>query len=118
MLKVLELASGSVGAERRERLRANARTMRSLLAPHVPIGPSESWIIPIVFGEDILTFDVVDFVQREGLDTSVMQFPSVPKNESRLRLFINSEHSEADLNKAAAIILKAADRFGFRKTSA
>ena len=118
MIKVLELARGTVGAERRARLHANARHMRSLLAPHVPIGPSESWIVPVIFGRDALTLDVVDFVQRQGLDTSVMQFPSVPKNEARLRLFINSEHSTADLERAARIILAAADRFGFRGVAA
>jgi glycine C-acetyltransferase len=118
MLKVLELARGPLGAERRARLEANARRMRALLAPHVPIGPSESWIVPVIYGRDALTFDVADFVQRHGLDTSVMQFPSVPKNEARLRLFINSEHSEDDLARAAVIILEAADRFGFRRADA
>ena len=118
MIKVLELARGSVGDERRARLRANASRMRTLLAPHVPIGPSESWIIPVIYGQDTLTFDVTDFVQRHGLDTSVMQFPAVPKNEARLRLFINSEHSDADLVGAAQIILEAADHFGFRKAAA
>jgi glycine C-acetyltransferase len=117
MIKVLELARGTVGDERRARLRANAAHLRALLAPHVPIGPSESWIVPVIFGQDALTFDVTDFVQRRGLDTSVMQFPSVPKNESRLRLFINSEHSAADLDRSAGIILEAADRFGFRRSA-
>jgi 7-keto-8-aminopelargonate synthetase-like enzyme len=114
MLKVLELARGSIGSERRARLHANACRMRALLAPHVPIGPSESWIVPVIFGLDTQTLEIVDFVQRAGLDTSVMQFPSVPKNESRLRLFINSEHSASDLERAAAIVIEAADRFGFR----
>lgn len=118
MIKVLELASGAVGDERRRRLVANARRLRELLAPHVPIGPSESWIVPVIFGRDALTFDVTDFVQRRGVDTSVMQFPAVPKNESRLRLFVNSEHSEADLVKAATVVIEAADHFGFRRVTA
>lgn len=117
MLKVLELASGPVGDERRARLVANARRMRELLAPHVPIGLSESWIVPVIFGQDTSTFDVTDFVQRHGLDTSVMTFPSVPKNEARLRLFINSEHTEQDLVRAADVIVRAAGQFGFRKAS-
>lgn len=115
MVKVLELARGPLGDERRSRLKANSDRMRALLAPHVPIGPSQSWIVPIIFGDDDLTLDVTDFVQRHGLDTSVMQFPSVPKGEARLRLFMNSEHSVEDIERAAKIVMAAADRFGFRK---
>jgi 7-keto-8-aminopelargonate synthetase-like enzyme len=118
MVKVLELARGPEGDARRRRLVANAKRMRELLRGEVAIGPSESWIVPVIFGLDSRTFDVTDFVQRRGLDASVMQFPSVPKNEARLRLFINSEHSEDDLTRAAAIVLEAADHFGFRTRAA
>lgn len=115
LVKVLELARGSEGDVRRKRLVANADKMRARLQPHVPVGLSESWIIPVIYGRDDRTLDIADFLQRNGLDSSILQFPSVPKNEARLRLFMNSEHSDQDIDQAADIVIKAADHFGFRK---
>jgi 7-keto-8-aminopelargonate synthetase-like enzyme len=42
-----------------------------------------------------------------------MQFPAVPKDEARIRMFVTSEHSLEQLHKAARIIREAADHFGF-----
>ena len=44
---------------------------------------------------------------------SVLQFPAVPVCESRIRLFVTSEHTPAQLDYAASIVLGAAERFGF-----
>ena len=106
MLKVLELASGEEGAKRRKRLKENARYLRSLLKDKVNLGKSETWILTVIFGNDKKTLDVNNYLQRQGLDTSTLQFPAVPKNEARIRLFVTSEHRKKQLDKAAAIILE------------
>ena len=77
------------------------------------IGRSTSWIVPVMYGDDAITLRLNDHLQRRGLDASVMQFPAVPKNQGRIRMFVTSEHSEAQLREAASIILDAAREFGF-----
>lgn len=68
-----------------------------------------------MFGKDTKTLDVNNYLQRQGLDGSTMQFPAVPKNEARIRLFVTSEHTKEQLEKAASIIIKTAREFKFLK---
>lgn len=113
MIAVLGLVRTADGAERRARIRDNAAMFRGLLSPYVDIGASESWIVPVFYYRDELTFVLNDFLQRRGLDGSIMQFPAVPKNEARVRLFVTAEHTHEQLRRAARIIREAADHFGF-----
>ncbi len=115
MVKVIELAMTEIGKERRKRLKTNAAFFRSLLKGKVNLGISESWVVIVNFGSESKTLELNDYLQRTGLDTSIIQFPAVPKNDARIRMFITSEHTEAQLKKAAEIILGAAKKFDFLK---
>jgi glycine C-acetyltransferase len=115
MTKVVELASGEVGKERRTRIKSNANYFRSLLKGKVNLGGNDSWVVIVNFGNESKTLNLNDYLQRSGLDTSIIQFPAVPKGEARIRMFITSEHTEAQLKKAADIILSAAEKFDFLK---
>lgn len=115
VLKALELAAGDDGRTRRARILANAASLRAKLEPRVSLGVSESWIVPVMYGSGKITFPLNDYLQRAGLDTSIMHFPAVPKDESRIRIFVTSEHSEQQLERAKAIIFQAAEAFGFLK---
>jgi glycine C-acetyltransferase len=114
----LELAAGSDGDARRERLRRNSALLRSLLRNRVEIGRSESWIVPVIFGSESLTIPLSDWLQRHGLEGSAMSFPAVPPNEARLRLFLTSEHSEEQIRRCARIIIEAAGEFEFAHRAA
>jgi glycine C-acetyltransferase len=109
----LELGAGSDGRERRARLHKNAALLHSSLAGKVKIGRSSSWIVPVIFGAETLGVPLADWLQRHGLDATVMAFPAVPVDEARLRLFVTSEHSEEQIRQCADIILSAASEFGF-----
>ncbi|NKB23145.1 MAG: aminotransferase class I/II-fold pyridoxal phosphate-dependent enzyme [Kiritimatiellae bacterium] len=109
----LALAKGSDGELKRARLKENAQHMRSLLATRLDIGKSESWIIPVFYGTEKKSYPLHDYLQRVGLDTGLMQYPAVPRGRARLRLFITSEHTSEQLEKAAAILFEAAERFDF-----
>ncbi len=113
LIKALELAAGPDGKAKRERIRSNADYMRSKLQGHVDIGSSHSWIIPVIYGDEHISIPMSDYLQRKGLDTSLMAFPAVPKNQSRIRLFVTSEHTRKQLDKGAEVIIKAAEEFGF-----
>lgn len=113
----LELGAGRDGDARRERLQRNAAQLRAALSGHVDTGRSGSWIVPVIFGSEGLAIPLVDWLQRHGLDVSVMSFPAVPMNEARLRLFLTSEHDQAQIERCAGIVIRAAAEFGFAKKS-
>ena len=111
--RALELAHGSDGVARRRRLQDNAALLRRELEPIVDIGGSKSWIVPVIYGPENLTIPLGDWLQRNGLDGSVMSFPAVPVNEARIRLFVTSEHDEAQLRRCTDIVKRAATEHGF-----
>ena len=111
--RALELVASPDGAARRARLHENASQLRAALAPHVNLGRSTSWIVPVIYGPENLTIPLADGLQRAGLDGSVMSFPAVPVNEARVRLFVTSEHSEAQIASCADIVRRSAVELGF-----
>jgi glycine C-acetyltransferase len=113
MVKALELAGGEEGRIRRKRVLENARYFLQLLKGKVNLGVSESWVVTIIYGNDKNTLDLNNYLQRKGLDTSIMQFPAVPKNEARIRMFVTSEHTRKQIEQAASIVLDAAEKFNF-----
>lgn len=113
MVAALKLAASAEGTVRRKRVIENANYLLSLLKGRVNLGISKSWVVTVIFGNDKNTLDINDFLQQRGLDISIMQFPAVPKNEARIRMFVTSEHSFAQIEKAAHIILEAAKHFDF-----
>ena len=113
MVKVIELAGTPLGYERRARLHDNATYFRNLLEGKVDLGVSDAWVVIVNFGSERKTLELNDYLQKTGLDTSIIQFPAVPKNDARIRMFITSEHTQEQLAKAAEIILSAAAKFDF-----
>jgi glycine C-acetyltransferase len=115
MVKVVELAMQPIGYERRKRVIDNANYFRSLLKNKVDLGASESWVVIVNFGSESKTLALNDYLQKTGIDTSIIQFPAVPKNDARIRMFVTSEHTREQLERAANIILAAAEKFDFQK---
>lgn len=111
----LELVGGHDGSERRARLQSNASELRALLRGKVDIGRSQSWIVPVIYGPESLTIPLADWLQRHGLDGSVMSFPAVPVNEARVRLFVTAQHDSAQLARCADIVGRAALELGFAR---
>ena len=114
----LELGGGSDGRQRRERLHRNGALLREGLGAHVDIGRSQSWIVPVIFGADRLGVPLADWLQRHGLDGSIMMFPAVAVDEGRVRLFVSSEHTEAQIAECVGTIRRAATEFGFLRQTA
>lgn len=113
--KALDILGSEEGAARRARLEANAARLRERLRGRVDLGRSESWIVTVVYGDESRTLPLLDHLQRAGLDASVMQFPAVPIMEARLRLFVTSEHTPEQLDRAADIVLEAAEAYDFTR---
>lgn len=115
MAKVVELAATPDGAARRLRLAENAAYLRNRLSERLDTGVSRSWVVTVRYQNEQTTLPLNDFMQRSGLDTSIMQFPAVPKNEPRIRLFMTSEHGRAQIDEAADVLFRAAAKFGFER---
>lgn len=113
MMKSLELASGEDGAKKRRKIRENADYFRELLRGKVNIGASESWVIPVIYGSEKLTSPLNNELQRAGIDTSIMQYPAAPRHQARIRLFVTSEHTHEQIERATQIIVDAARKFDF-----
>ena len=43
----------------------------------VDIGTSQSWVIPIIFGDERKSLPLGDYLMRKGYDFSIMMFPAV-----------------------------------------
>jgi 7-keto-8-aminopelargonate synthetase-like enzyme len=111
--KALEIAAGSEGDARRVRVRQNAERLRLRLGNRVDTGKSRSWIIPVIYGSENNTILLADFLHKRGQEGSVMEFPAVPVNEARVRLFVTSEHQPEQMDACAENILAAGRHFGF-----
>ena len=114
MIKVIKLAGSEEGRIRRARLMRNVESLISKLRGKVNLGVSNSWVITVIYGDDSKTTKLGVELHKLGIDTSILQFPAVPKNTGRIRIFITSEHTEEQLQKASEIILKAAKKLKFQ----
>ena len=72
IIKALELAAGPDGDQKRKRIIKNADYLRSLLKDKVDIGTSQSWVIPIIFGDERKSLPLGDYLMRLGFDFSIM----------------------------------------------
>ena len=113
MTRVVELAAGADGNERRAKLAANTALMHSYIHGRIDTMSGSSWIVPVMFGSEQMALPLANWLQHEGLDAGIMAYPSVKKDAARLRLFITADHTQAQLKKAAEILLRAAEEFGF-----
>ena len=113
IIKALELASGTDGDQKRKRIIDNADYLRSLLKDKVDIGTSQSWVIPIIFGDERKSLPLGDYLMKRGYDFSIMMFPAVKKNKSIIRAFVTSEHSKEQLKGCAEALIDASKEFDF-----
>lgn len=115
LIGVVKQAMKPESKELRKKLHENAALFRSLVKDYVDIGNCISWIVPVIYGSEKMTFELADFLQKEGFEGSMMTYPGVAKNRARIRVFISSKHDKKDMEKGAEIVLKAAKKFGFLK---
>jgi len=113
IIKALELAAGPDGDQKRKRIIKNADYLRSLLKDKVDIGTSQSWVIPIIFGDERKSLPLGDYLMRLGFDFSIMMFPAVKKNKSIIRAFVTSEHTKEQLDGCAEALIDASKEFNF-----
>jgi 8-amino-7-oxononanoate synthase len=100
----LDVIAGNPGL--RERLGANVRRLRTLLArAGLPVAPAGSQIISIVIGDNAQTMEIARTLQREGFDVRAIRPPTVPPGTARLRVSVNAGLADDTLVAFAATLV-------------
>lgn len=92
--------------ERRERLRAITRYVRTELAPLGvrPFDVDPTPIVPIVLGETDRARAAHERLTSEGILTSLIRPPTVATGTSRLRLTVHAEMSDGDVERVCGAV--------------
>ena len=101
----LDIVQSEEGRQRRERLLSSAAYLRS--APQVrnhDIATSQSQIIPFILGDPARAVHVSAGLEAAGFLVPAIRPPTVPRDQSRLRLSLSCEHTRADLDHLLATL--------------
>jgi 8-amino-7-oxononanoate synthase len=90
--------------ERVARLQANGQLfLRRAREAGLDVGTSWGYaVVPIILGESLRTIMLADRLLKRGYNAFPIVPPGVPEQSARLRFFISSEHSTADIEGAVA----------------
>ena len=100
------------GVLRREQLLDHARRLRHGLNELGFTVGGESYILPVVLGDNQLALAWRDALLEEGLFVQAIRPPTVPAGTSRLRLTVSSAHSPADIDTALEVFARVQRRLG------
>ncbi len=99
----------------REKFRKRLESNRCLLSKGLKkIGyniKSNSHIIPLIIGDEKIAIKFGEYVFKNGVFAQPIRYPTVPKNEARLRISITSWLSKKDIEYALFVFEKAAKKF-------
>ena len=93
--------------ELREKLWENIRYLHGQLKSlgfDVFPDPPQSAIMTIVVGPDVTVRRLSKSMYREGLFASTVAYPSVPRDQGKVRISLSAAHSRADLDEALNIL--------------
>ncbi len=72
---------------------------------------SKTHIIPVIIGNEKLAMDFGKFLMENGVFVQPIRYPTVPKNQARLRISITAWLSKGDIEKTLLIFEKAYRKF-------
>ncbi|MBL7075401.1 aminotransferase class I/II-fold pyridoxal phosphate-dependent enzyme [candidate division KSB1 bacterium] len=99
--------------ERREKLWANTERMRlGLKGLGFNTGNSETPIIPVIIGDDLLVFKMCRMLQDEGVFVNPVVSPAVPPKETLIRISLMSTHTFDQIDTALEKIEKVGRKLG------
>ncbi len=92
--------------ERVARLQSNGqRFLEGARAAGLDVGTSWGYAVtPIVLGDSLRTLTLADRLLERGYNAFPIIPPGVPERSARLRFFISSEHTEAEIDGAVAAV--------------
>ncbi len=106
-LEALKIVASDEGDQRRAMLADNVRLFHELLNTGISNGSGLSHIVPVRIGDSSRTMKVSVRCLDCGVFAHGIRFPTVPEGTARLRFTLMSDHTEADLRKAVAVLQEA-----------
>ena len=101
--------------ERRKQLwETTAYMKRELKGLGFDTGDSESPVIPIVVGDDLLTFKMVHRLDEEGVFVNCVISPAVPVGRAMIRTSYMATHTRAHLDRALDALARVGRELGLR----
>jgi 8-amino-7-oxononanoate synthase len=111
VLAVLEIIDQE--PERRERLWANTRKMmKGLRELGFDTGPTETPIVPVVAGEDLLVFRMWRRLFDEGVFANPIVSPAVPPGRALIRTSYMATHTPEQLDRVLEVFAKVGRELG------
>ncbi|MFF2371954.1 glycine C-acetyltransferase [Agromyces sp. NPDC058110] len=105
-LEALSLLESS--GELRSRLNANAALFRELMTDAAfDLLPGEHAIVPVMFGDAVITGRVADELQKRGVYVTAFSFPVVPRGAARIRVQLSAAHSEDEIRRCVEAFVEA-----------
>ncbi|MDQ7781315.1 MAG: 8-amino-7-oxononanoate synthase [Desulfomonilaceae bacterium] len=102
--EALRITASEEGDVRRARLRKNAALFHGLLHSHLRRRPEASHIVPVVIGQSTRTMKISAECLGRGVFAHGIRYPTVPEGTARLRFTLMSDHTDADLRRAAQVL--------------
>jgi len=94
--------------QRREDLWANIRYFKSkILAGGFKIGTAETAIFPIILGNHNLVLNAATIMGNNGVLAVGVPYPAVSRKQTRIRMNVTSEMTQAQLDKGYDVLCKA-----------
>ena len=102
----------------RQRLWHNIRYVKErLVSSGFNIGNTESAIIPIIIGDEMILRKMSKRIHEEGIYLNPVPYPAVPRGKCRFRLSLMATHTKDDLDRTLEVLEKAGREFGVISSS-
>ena len=103
--------------ERLERLRTNTSMFKQgLHGLGLDTGMSETPITPVIAGEARLAQTLATRLFEEGVFAPAIVFPTVTKDQARVRTIVTADHTEDDLREALDVFARVGAELGLVRT--
>ncbi|TYP97296.1 glycine C-acetyltransferase [Sphingobacterium allocomposti] len=97
----------------KERLNTNMAYFKmNLIDIGVDIGNTESAIIPLKFGDPIVTVEVNKEIFKQGIYANAILYPAVSKKDARIRMSLSALHTKEQLDTTLDVIESVVKRVG------
>jgi 8-amino-7-oxononanoate synthase len=91
----------------REQLHASAARFRARLAERDIPTLGDTYVVPVVLGDDPRAVRVASYLQEKGYDIRAIRPPSVPQGTSRVRISVHADHRPELLDQLAEHVAEA-----------
>jgi 7-keto-8-aminopelargonate synthetase-like enzyme len=109
---IIDLITGELGDKKRKQLHEiSAYTRNSLKQNGFDIMESDSQIIPVVIGDDIVAEKIKSYLEDGGFMVSLFKYPAVPENHALIRFSLCADIEKNEIDSAIDLLVKARGKF-------